>query len=162
VSAPSNGGGAANTPPATVVIHGKRLPAPTEGDPIPSGQVVWISRPDNSIRQEWTSPTEWHFEFARASERPRFERVERRTRELFDGELQIASFHPHYQFADSDADAVENCTNRSPHPILHLLREASIERAVGAIDDPDTIYQRNMETLRRLGSGGWQALWDDG
>jgi hypothetical protein len=79
-----------------------------------------------------------------------------------DGELQIASFHPHYQFADSDADAVENCTNRSPYPILHLLREASIERAVGAIDDPDTIYQRNMETLRRLGSGGWQALWDDG
>jgi hypothetical protein len=84
VSAPSNGGGAANTPPATVVIHGKRLPAPTEGEPIPSGQVVWISRPDNSIRQVWTSPTEWHFEFARASERPRFERVERRTRELFD------------------------------------------------------------------------------
>ena len=51
-------------PPATVVIDGKRLPAPTEGEPIPSGQVVWISRPDNSIRQVWTSPTEWHFEFA--------------------------------------------------------------------------------------------------
>ena len=48
---------------ATVVIHGKRLPAPTEGEPIPAGQVVWISRPDNSIRQVWTSPTEWHFEF---------------------------------------------------------------------------------------------------
>ena len=68
----------------TVVVNGKRLPAPTEGEPIPSGQVVWISRPDNSIRQVWTSPTEWHFEFARASERPRFERIERRTQELFD------------------------------------------------------------------------------
>jgi hypothetical protein len=76
--------GAENETPATVDINGKRLPAPTEGEPIPAGQVVWISRPDNSIRQVWTSPTEWHLEFARASERPRFERVERRTRELFD------------------------------------------------------------------------------
>jgi len=83
VSEPSNDGNAANAPTATVVVHGKRLPAPTEGQPIPGGQVVWISRPDNSIRQVWTSPTEWHFEFARPSERPRFERVERRTRELF-------------------------------------------------------------------------------
>jgi hypothetical protein len=78
-----------------------------------------------------------------------------------DGELQIASFHPRYQFADTDADAVENCTNRSPYPILHLLREASIDRAVAVIDDPDTIYRRNIETLRRLGSGGWEALWND-
>ena len=83
VSEPSNDGNAANAPTATVVVHGKRLPAPTEGQPIPGGQVVWISRPDNSIRQVWTSPTEWHFEFARPSERPRFERVERRTQELF-------------------------------------------------------------------------------
>ena len=83
VSEPSNDGNAANVPTATVVVHGKRLPAPTEGQPIPGGQVVWISRPDNSIRQVWTSPTEWHFEFARPSERPRFERVERRTQELF-------------------------------------------------------------------------------
>jgi hypothetical protein len=84
VSAPSTGGGATSAPPATVVVNGKRLPAPTEGEPIPGGQVVWISRPDNSIRQVWTSPTDWHFEFARASERPRFERVQRRTQELFD------------------------------------------------------------------------------
>ena len=83
VSEPSNDGNAATAPTATVVVHGKRLPAPTEGQPIPGGQVVWISRPDNSIRQVWTSPTEWHFEFARPSERPRFERVERRTQELF-------------------------------------------------------------------------------
>jgi hypothetical protein len=84
LSEPSGEGAAGGEPPATIVIHGKRLPAPTEGEPIPGGQVVWISRPDNSIRQVWTSPTEWHFEFARASERPRFERVERRTQELFD------------------------------------------------------------------------------
>ena len=83
VSAPSSGGGGAIAPSATVVIHGERLPAPTEGEPIPSGQVVWISRPDNSIRQVWTSPTAWHFEFAHPSERPRFERVQRRTQELF-------------------------------------------------------------------------------
>jgi hypothetical protein len=83
VSEPSNDGNAANAPTATVIVHRKRLPAPTEGQPIPGGQVVWISRPDNSIRQVWTSPTEWHFEFARPSERPRFERVERRTQELF-------------------------------------------------------------------------------
>src|SRR4029453_12403752 len=54
------------------------------GEPIPGGQVVWISRPDKSIRQVWTSPIEWHFEFAHPSERPRFERSERRTQELFD------------------------------------------------------------------------------
>ena len=83
VSEPSTGGDGANAAPSTVVIHGKRLPAPTEGQPIPGGQVVWISRPDNSIRQVWTSPTEWHFEFSRPSERPRFERIERRTQELF-------------------------------------------------------------------------------
>ena len=84
VSEPSNDGATGGGQPATIVVRGKRLPAPTEGEPIPGGQVVWISRPDNSIRQVWTSPTEWHFEFARASERPRFERVERRTQELFD------------------------------------------------------------------------------
>jgi len=78
-----------------------------------------------------------------------------------EGELQIASFHPHYQFADAAPDAVENCTNRSPYPILHLLREASIEQAVASIGDPNAIYQRNIETLRRLGSGGWQALWTE-
>jgi hypothetical protein len=84
VSAPAGESDAGAKSRPTVVVNGKRLPAPTEGEPIPSGQVVWISRPDNSIRQVWTSPTEWHFEFARASERPRFERIERRTQELFD------------------------------------------------------------------------------
>ena len=76
-----------------------------------------------------------------------------------DGELQIASFHPRYQFADAQIDAIENCTNRSPYPILQLLREASIEQGVAAIGDADAIYRRNIETLRRLGSPGWHALW---
>lgn len=77
-----------------------------------------------------------------------------------DGELQVASFHPHYCFADASADDVGNATNRSPYPILHLLREASVERAIDSIDDPESIARRNIETFQRLGSAGWQALWD--
>ena len=76
---------------------------------------------------------------------------------------QIASFHPDYRFADTSADAVENCTNRSPYPMLHLLRESSVERALGTMVDIDEIYRRNIETLRRLGADGWRALMrDDG
>lgn len=74
-----------------------------------------------------------------------------------EGELQIASFHPDYQFADSAIDAIENCTNRSPYPTLHLLRESSIDRAVDAVADTDEIYRRNIETLRTLGWQGWAA-----
>ena len=69
--------------PATVVVAGEKLPAPTEGEPIPAGQVVWISRPDQSIRQVWTSPTKWHFEFRRPQDRVRFEAIERETDALF-------------------------------------------------------------------------------
>lgn len=75
-----------------------------------------------------------------------------------EGELQVASFHPDYQFADSAPDAIENCTNRSPFPTLHLLRESSIDRAVEAIEDTDEIYRRNIETLRGLGWAGWKKL----
>jgi hypothetical protein len=75
-----------------------------------------------------------------------------------EGEIQVASFHPDYRFADSYEDAVENCTNRSPFPMLHLLREASVERAVDAFPDADAIVDRNMATLRRLGIEGWQRL----
>lgn len=75
------------------------------------------------------------------------------------GEIQIASFHPDYQFADSAADAIENYTNRSPFPMLHLLREASIEKAVAAIPDAAEIYEKNMATMRQLGLAGWQALF---
>lgn len=77
------------------------------------------------------------------------------------GILQIASFHPHYRFADTDADAIENCTNRSPYPTLHLLREASIDTAVAAMPDTDAISERNIHTLRALGSDGWNKLWPD-
>lgn len=75
-----------------------------------------------------------------------------------DGVLQVASFHPHYQFADTAPEDVENATNRSPFPTLHLLREASVERAAEAMSDPDEIYRRNIDTLRKLGLDGWRAL----
>ena len=74
------------------------------------------------------------------------------------GVLQIASFHPQFQFADTDEDDITNATNRSPFPTLHLLREDSVERAVAAFPDAEAIFDRNIETLRRLGSKGWQAL----
>ncbi|MGO4552327.1 DUF1415 domain-containing protein [Lysobacter sp. 2RAF19] len=75
-----------------------------------------------------------------------------------DGVLQVASFHPHYQFADSGPDDIENYTNRSPWPTLHLLREDSVSRAVEAFPDPDVIVERNVETLRKLGREGWEKL----
>lgn len=75
-----------------------------------------------------------------------------------EGEIQVASFHPDYQFADSDPDDIENASNRSPWPTLHLLREASVEQAVASLDDPASIYERNRRTLQDLGDAGWQAL----
>ena len=77
-----------------------------------------------------------------------------------DGVLQVASFHPDYQFADSAPDDVENLTNRAPYPILHLLREASVDRAVEAYPEPDAIIERNIATVRALGLEGWRALLD--
>jgi hypothetical protein len=78
-----------------------------------------------------------------------------------EGELQVASFHPRYQFADTQPDDIENFTNRSPYPMLHLLREASVERAIAAFGDTEEIYRRNIRTLRELGHSGWQQLWRD-
>lgn len=75
-----------------------------------------------------------------------------------DGVLQIASFHPQYQFEGTEPDAVENLSNRSPHPTLHLLREDSVERAVAAFPEAEAIYERNIETLRALGPDGWAKL----
>jgi hypothetical protein len=75
-----------------------------------------------------------------------------------EGTLQIASFHPDYEFADAAPDDVANFSNRSPHPMLHLLREASIDRAVAAYPDAEAIYGRNVETLRALGHEGWRRL----
>lgn len=67
------------------------------------------------------------------------------------GIVQIASFHPHYQFAGTVPDAVENCTNRSPYPMLHLLREESITKVAGDPAFLEGIPQRNVATLRKLG-----------
>jgi uncharacterized protein len=78
-----------------------------------------------------------------------------------EGELQVASFHPDYQFAGTSADDVGNATNRSPFPTLHLLRERSISRAVDAYEAIEQIGERNEQTLRRLGSDGWERLWQD-
>ncbi len=77
------------------------------------------------------------------------------------GIIQVASFHPHYQFAGTAPDDVSNYTNRSPWPTLHLLREDSVERAVAAFPDPDVIVQRNIDTLDKLGVEGWRRLMAD-
>jgi hypothetical protein len=78
-----------------------------------------------------------------------------------DGVIQIASLHPEYQFAGTDVDDVTNFTNRSPYPTLHLLREDSIDRAVQAFPDAETIFEVNMQTMARLGLAGWTALGVD-
>ncbi|MEO7495464.1 MAG: DUF1415 domain-containing protein [Massilia sp.] len=75
-----------------------------------------------------------------------------------DGELQVASFHPQYQFADTDINDIGNYTNRAPYPILHLLREDSIDRAVEAFPEAAEIFEKNMETMQKLGHEGWDAL----
>lgn len=74
------------------------------------------------------------------------------------GTIQVASFHPRFVFAGAQEGDITNYTNRAPYPTLHLLREASIDRAVAAFPDPAAIYDANMETLRRLGRDGWDAL----
>jgi hypothetical protein len=74
------------------------------------------------------------------------------------GVLQIASFHPDYRFGGVAADDITNHTNRSPFPMLHLLREASLDKAIAAMPDSDQIVERNLDTLRTLGERGWQQL----
>lgn len=78
-----------------------------------------------------------------------------------EGEIQVASFHPDYRFAGTAPGDIGNCTNRSPFPTLHLLREASVERAVATFPDPGAIVARNIATLERLGQDGWRRLLDD-
>jgi hypothetical protein len=75
-----------------------------------------------------------------------------------EGTLQIASFHPRYQFAGTEIDDIGNYTNRSPFPMLHLLREASVARAVAAFPDAGEIFEKNIETMTRLGHAGWKKL----
>ncbi|OYW38452.1 MAG: peptidase [Hydrogenophilales bacterium 12-61-10] len=75
-----------------------------------------------------------------------------------EGVIQIASFHPQFQFEGTAPDDMGNFTNRAPYPTLHLLREASIARAVEVFPEAETIYQRNIETLEALGRPAWEAL----
>ncbi|MDX9844407.1 MAG: DUF1415 domain-containing protein, partial [Aquabacterium sp.] len=76
-----------------------------------------------------------------------------------DGVLQVASFHPDYQFADANADDIENYSNRAPYPTLHLIREESLDRAIEAFPEAEDIYETNKATLRKLGLAGWKKLW---
>jgi hypothetical protein len=81
-----------------------------------------------------------------------------RNQEL-EGIYQVASLHPQYEFAGSDPDDIANYTNRAPYPMLHLLRESSIDRAVAAFPNAKTIFERNIETMEKLGYDGWKRLW---
>ena len=74
------------------------------------------------------------------------------------GVIQIASFHPQYRFEGTMRDAIENYTNRSPYPMLHLLREDSVEKAVTTYPDVADIPEKNIETMNKLGHDGWLAL----
>ena len=81
-----------------------------------------------------------------------------------DGVLQVASFHPRFQFADTEVDDITNATNQSPYPTLHLLREESVDRAVAAFPEAEAIFEKNMATLEKLGPQGWAAVkksWED-
>jgi hypothetical protein len=75
-----------------------------------------------------------------------------------EGKLQVANFHPAYCFSEAQPEDLGNYTNRSPYPTLHLIREASLDRAVAAFPDAAQIYARNIETLQGLGLEGWRAL----
>ncbi len=75
-----------------------------------------------------------------------------------EGVVQLASFHPHFQFDGTEPDDISNYTNRAPFAILHLLREESVERAVEAFPQAETIFEENIQTLEKLGHAGWKAL----
>ncbi len=75
-----------------------------------------------------------------------------------EGVIQLASFHPQFQFDGTEPDDISNYTNRAPFAILHLLREESVERAVEAFPQADAIFEANVATLEKLGHKGWQAL----
>lgn len=76
-----------------------------------------------------------------------------------EGILQIASFHPQYQFEGTDAKDISNFTNRSPYPILHILREESVSRAIDTYPDIDSIPDKNIQTMSKLGLSGWKKLF---
>lgn len=78
-----------------------------------------------------------------------------------EGVIQIASFHPQFQFADTEPTDLGNYTNRAPYPTLHLLREASISKAIAAYPNTESIYQRNIAVLQEIGIAGWETLWNN-
>lgn len=75
-----------------------------------------------------------------------------------DGVVQLASFHPRFQFDGTEPDDIGNYTNRAPFAILHLLREESVEKAVAAFPQAEAIFEENIKTLENLGHSGWKAL----
>ncbi|MBS0546040.1 MAG: DUF1415 domain-containing protein [Proteobacteria bacterium] len=77
----------------------------------------------------------------------------------WEGELQVASFHPHYQFADSAPDDAGNLTNRSPWPLLHIIREESLEKAIEHFPDVDGIPERNIRRMEALTAEERQRLF---
>lgn len=79
----------------------------------------------------------------------------------YEGEFQVASFHPDYQFADTHPDDAENYTNRSPWPMLHLIREDSLEQAIDSYPDADAIPERNIQTMNKLGTKHHQAVLEN-
>ena len=90
------------------------------------------------------------------------DRADRCLRRLnLEGTLQIAHFHPQFEFVGTDPDDITNYTNRAPYPTLHLIREESIDRAVQVFPQAQTIYERNMDVLRAMGPEGWAALHID-
>ena len=80
------------------------------------------------------------------------------TEHELEGVILVASFHPLYQFDGTSPDDISNYTNRAPYPMLHLLREASVDKAVEAFPDPNVIVDANIATLRGLGLSGWKKL----
>jgi hypothetical protein len=75
-----------------------------------------------------------------------------------EGVIQLASFHPQFQFDGTEPDDISNYTNRAPFAMLHLLREESVERAVAAFPEAEAIFEENIKTLEKLGHAGWDAL----
>jgi len=75
-----------------------------------------------------------------------------------EGVVQLASFHPRFQFDGTEAEDISNYTNRAPFAMLHLLREESVEKAVEAFPEAEAIYAQNIATLEKLGHSGWKAL----
>ncbi len=76
-----------------------------------------------------------------------------------DGIYQIASFHPNYQFSDTEPNDAENYTNRSPYPLLHIIREKSLENAVANYPEPESIPVRNIQLMKEMGHAKLQALF---